>query len=82
MKHTAPPWLAHVAEISDAERYAQMSPEERFLCFMDICVMTEAILSSRADRQRVFEEREPMRPQDEAAWLRLVKESRRAGQAG
>jgi hypothetical protein len=78
VKKAAPPWIDRTDDLSDSESYAAMTPEERFLCFMDVCLMSEAVLSSRPDRRRVLEEREPLSADDEAAWLRLIKESRLA----
>lgn len=76
MATTAPPWLAHVAELSDADRYAEMTPDERLDCFVEVCELARTILEGRADAAQVLASVEPMPPFAEEAWRRLVRESR------
>ncbi len=55
-----------------------MTPDERLACFVEICRLSDAIMAGRTDRTQVLAEQERMHPEDEALWLRLVKENRRA----
>jgi len=57
-----------------------MTPEERLEVFVEVCELARTILEERSDRARVLQESEPMPAAAEAAWRRLVAESRR-GQA-
>jgi len=79
MKPSAPPWLDRTDDLSDSDRYARMTPEERFLCFMEVCRLSDAVLAGRPDRRQILAASDPMRAEDEAIWLSLVRESRHAG---
>ena len=73
-----PPWLGEVDDLSDTERYASMTPEERLVCFAEVCELARALLEERPDRREVLDRVEPLRPEAEATWRRLVLEARRA----
>jgi len=77
MARLVPPWVGHADSVDDAERYAAMTPEQRLAVFVEVCELARTILESRPDRARVLSENEPMPPAAEAAWRRLVAESRR-----
>jgi hypothetical protein len=81
MARQAPPWIAHREVVDDAERYAAMTPEERLAVFVEVCELARTILEGRPDRARVLSEVEPLPPTAEAAWRRLVAESRRGRSA-
>lgn len=81
MKSGAPPWVGRTGDISDTDVYAGMTPEHRLLCFIEVCRLADAILAGRPDRERVLAEQEPLHPDDERTWRRLVQESRRAAAA-
>ena len=77
MARQAPPWLDHVAELSDADRYAAMTADERLACFVEVCELARTILAGRPDARTVLASVEPMPPLAERTWLRLVREARR-----
>jgi hypothetical protein len=81
MAGSAPPWIAHRDAVDDRDRYAAMTPEERLDVFVEVCELARTILEHRPDRARILSENEPMPPAAEAAWLRLVREARRARSA-
>ena len=69
------------AAVDDRELYAAMTPEQRLEIFVEVCELARTILEDRPDRERILAENEPMPPAAEAAWLRLVREARRARSA-
>lgn len=81
MRSPAPPWLNDVDDLSDSDRYAEMTPAERLACFVEICELSRRILEDRPDRREVLARTEPMPPQAERTWLRLVAEARRVRSA-
>jgi len=78
MRSSPPPWLGKVGDLSDSQRYAAMTPAERLECFVEVCELSRRILEERPDRRAVLARTEPMPPQAEQAWRRLVAEARRA----
>lgn len=70
--------MAHRDAFDDRDRYAAMSPEQRLDIFLEVCELARTILEERPDRERILAENEPMPRAAEAAWLRLVREARRA----
>ena len=81
MARRAPAWIAHGDSLDDRDRYAAMTPEERLAVFVEVCELARTILEGRPDRARVLADVEPMPPEAEAAWKRLVVESRRGRSA-
>lgn len=79
MSSPAPPWLGRTDDLSDTERYAAMTPDERLACFVEVCELAQVMLAERADRREILEHREPMPPAAEEAWLRLVRQGRGDG---
>jgi len=67
------------AEIRAAE-LREMTPDQRLARFAQACALSTAILQSRSDALDVLASEEPLSPESEALWLRLVAEARR-GQA-
>jgi hypothetical protein len=78
MRSPAPPWLNKTDDLSDANRYAAMTPDERLECFVDVCELSRCILNGRADRREILARTEAMPAEAERTWLRLVAEARRA----
>ena len=78
MSERTPPWLGRVADLSETERYAAMTPEERLRCFVDVCELARSIIEERPDRRAVLSAAEPMPPIAAAAWQRLLREARDA----
>jgi len=72
-----PPWVEHRDELDDRECYAAMTPEERLAVFAEVCEMADAILADRPDREEVLARIDPLPPDAERTWLRLVGESMR-----
>ena len=81
MRRQAPPWLGHVSELADTDRYSAMTPDERLACFVEVCELARTILAERPDAVDVLAHEEPMPPLAEQVWLRLVREARRGGAA-
>jgi hypothetical protein len=81
MAKRTPPWLGRVADLSETERYAAMTPEERLRCFVDVCELARSIIEERPDRRAVLAAAEPMPPAAAAAWQRLLREARDARSA-
>ena len=77
MRRAIPRWLGRTEELSDTERLAAMTPEERLGQFVEVCELARAILTERPDVAEVLERSEPMPPEAEHTWLRLVAEARR-----
>jgi hypothetical protein len=78
MRSRVPPWVGKTADLSDTERYAAMTPAQRLACFVEVCELSRRILEDRPDRREVLAREEPMPPEAEQTWLRLVAEARRA----
>jgi WSTF, HB1, Itc1p, MBD9 motif 1 len=76
-----PPWLGRVADLSETERYAAMTPEQRLQCFVEVCELARAIIEERPDRRAVLRDEDPMPPVAAAAWKRLLREARNARSA-
>ena len=53
-----------------------MTPDDRLACFVEVMQLAHAILEGRPDARDVLARVEPLSPQAEALWLRLVRESR------
>lgn len=81
MRAQTPPWMGRVADLSETERYAAMTPEERLRCFVDVCELARTIIAERPDRRAVLTAEEPMPPVAAAAWRRLLREARHARSA-
>ncbi|MBI3388682.1 MAG: hypothetical protein HY027_13180 [Deltaproteobacteria bacterium] len=81
MRSDIPPWVGKTSDLSDTERYAAMTPVQRLACFVEVCELSRRILENRHDRREVLARQEPMSPQAERTWLRLVDEARRARSA-
>ena len=76
MVHEAPPWLGKTLDLSDTQRYAQMTPAERLGCWVEVMELAHAILVERPDARQVLARTEPMTEDSERTWLRLVREAR------
>jgi hypothetical protein len=70
--------MGKTSDLSDTARYRAMTADERLACFVDVCQLAQTILDARPDRAAVLARVEPMSPEAERLWLRLVKEARRA----
>ena len=70
-----------VDDLSDKKLWASKSPDERLATFVQVCELARAILQEREDVSEVLDHNEPMPPQAEKTWRRLVAEARRARQA-
>jgi hypothetical protein len=77
MRSGKPPWIEHRDALDDRERYASMTPEERLAVFVEVCELAEAILADRPDRKEVLAHVDPLPPDAERTWQRLVRESMR-----
>ncbi|MHB8875394.1 MAG: hypothetical protein ACYC8T_17050 [Myxococcaceae bacterium] len=79
MKSPVPPWLALAGKpdrkIAELRR---LSPEERLERFVEACALAEAILENRADAAQVRAHRDPLSPEAQATWRRLIREARSA----
>ena len=56
-------------------------PPSHVLEQLEVCELARTIVQERPDRAQILAEREPMPPEAEAAWQRLVLEGRRDGAA-
>ena len=77
----APPWVGRTGDLSDTQRYTEMTPSERLARFLDVCELAHAILLERPDAAQVLARADSISCDAEAAWLRLVGEARRAREA-
>lgn len=55
-----------------------LSPEEKLVLFDQACALAEALRRERPDRQELLARRDPLSPESERTWLRLVQEGLRA----
>ena len=65
-----PPWVGRVGDLSETERYAAMTPDERLACFVDVCELPRTIIEERPDRRTVLTAQDPIPPVAAAAWAR------------
>jgi hypothetical protein len=78
MSTRTPPWLGRVEDLSEVDRYAGMTPDERLRCFVDVCELARSIIEERPDREAVLRAVDPMPPVAAEAWRRLLRRARDA----